>query len=311
MSVFDIGRGTKRQNLIPVQGFEASLPVTVVRGTEDGPNVLITAGIHNQEYVGIETANRLAQELEPSSIRGCVAIVHVCNPTGFFSFAPDVVPEDGKNLNRVFPGRNDGSVSEQLAHNLMNYYFNEASCFIDLHSGGYCEELIPHVYFQAMGDRYLENASKRMAQLVDADYMVRAKEYTGSSFSFAAKLGIPGVLLERGGMAAWSENDVLTYLSDVRRILHRLNVISRSEPQRKVPETIERVDYYSADSDGCWYPASAVGSLIKKGMPLGSIRDFFGRELMCPKAAADCVVLYQAGSLAIRRGDFLAACGDI
>jgi len=311
MSIFEISHGSKKQFFVPVPALAASLPVTVVKGFKDGPNVLITAGIHNQEYVGIETSNRLALELAPDRIQGCVTIVHVCNLTGFFALSPDVVPEDGRNLNRVFPGGEAGSASQRLASFIIDSFMTDASCLIDLHCGGYREELLPHVYYQGMGDKYLENASKQIAKLVDVEYMVRADSYSGSMFSFAAKLGIPGVIIERGGMAGWSENEVRAYLADIRRILQRLNVLEYSEPQRAKPLSISRVDHYNAGADGCWYPAAAIGVTIKKGEALGSIRDFFGNELASPIAEADCVILYQLGSLAVRSGEFLLACGAI
>lgn len=311
LNIFDIERGQKVQSMVPIPALGAALPVTVVRGVQDGPKVLITAGIHNQEYVGIETANRLSLMLQPEDVRGCVAVVHVCNPTGFAAISPDIVPEDGLNLNRVFPGGKDGSAAQRLADLLVEEFLSRASCFIDLHCGGYREQLEPHVYFQGMSDRYLENASRRLAGLVDVNYMVRATSYTGSLFSAAAKLSIPGILVERGGMALWSEEEVSACLFDVQRILHRLNVLARSEHQNTRPRQIGHVDYFSADAEGCWYPAAAAGSIVEKDKPLGCVRDFFGRELMRPTAAADCVILYQTGSLSVRRGDLLAACGEL
>lgn len=309
MNVFNIERGSKSQSMVNIPDYDGFLPVTVVRGRYDGPNVLISAGIHNQEYVGIEAANRLAAELDPSEIKGCVCIIHVCNPIGFFSFSPDIVPEDGKNLNRVFPGKKFGSASERLADFLTEEFLSGASCFLDLHCGGCREELAPHVYYQGMGDRFLENASKRMAKLVEADYMVRADIDTGSLFSHAAKMGIPGVLIERGGMALWSEEAVEKYLTDVKRILRVLDVLPYDVPQEKTPLLIEHVDFFCAQEDGCWYPAASAGTIIEKGKPLGSIRDFFGKELSCPIAKTDCVILYQVGSLAVIRDDFLVVCG--
>lgn len=311
MSIFDIKRGHKRQEMVNVTGYGALLPVTVVRGHEDGPNVLITAGIHNQEYAGIETANRLAAELEAECIKGCVCIIHVCNPVGFFGYAQDVVPEDGENLNRAFPGSKEGSASQKLADFICETFLNDASFLIDLHCGGWREELIPHVYYQGMGDKFLENASKRMAGLVEADYMVRSGCYTGSLLSFASKSGVPGVIIERGGMGEWSEEDVNIYLADIKRILERTGVMQFGVPQRKIPALLTNVDYFAAETDGCWYPSVQAGTIVMKGESLGCIRDFFGNELFRVEARTDCVILYQTRSLAMKSGDLLLACGVI
>lgn len=311
MSVFEIPVGTKKQNYVPVPELHTALPVTVVRGCGCGPNVLITAGIHNEEYVGIETANRLALGLDPARIRGAVAIIHLCNPTGFAALSRDVVPEDGQNLNRCFPGSADSGPTHRLAHFISEDFIKPASVHIDLHCGGGREELAPHVYYQAMAGPWLEEASKKLALLIDADWAVASKTLSGSAFSHASQYGIPSILMERGGMAEWSEDEVRAYLADVHRILHRVGVLAESTPQWRVPQSIEQCTYYTSEADGCWYRARPVGSPVRKGDALGEVRDPFGTVLYAPKAQKSGVLLYQVGAFSVRHGDLLAACGDL
>lgn len=309
MSIFDIEKGRKEQKYISVPGLEAQLPVTVVRSREDGSNVLITAGIHNEEYCGIETANRLASELTPDNMRGCVAIVHVCNPSGFTSVSRDVVPEDGQNLNRCFPGSADSGATHRLAHFLSEDFLRSASLHLDLHCGGGREQLTPHVYYQAMGGEVLEAASKTLASLVDTGYMVAVHELTGSAFSHASQFGVPSVLIERGGMAQWTEEEIQAFLSDVRRILCRVGVLDTCTPQAHIPREIIDMDYSNAPVGGCWYPAKSAGDVVVRDEQLGSVKDNFGRTLFEVKAPADSVILFQLGSFSARKGEILAAYG--
>ena len=311
MSIFDIPRGMKQQRFLSVPGLDAELPVTVIRGQKDGARVLLTAGIHCEEYTGIETANRLATELSPEKLIGCVCIIHVCNPTGFVSHSRDIVPEDGKNLNRCFPGSADSSAAPRLAHFITNDFIIPASCHIDLHCGGGCEELTPHVYFQQIEPGSVTEASKKLAALMDAKYMVPTKAYTGSAFSHAAFHGVPSVLLERGGMAQWTETDVDAYLADVRRVLCRLGVLSDCTQQKNVPEVIDEVDYYNGTATGCWYPALHAGDMVKAGERLGVVKDMFGHVLGEVTAVHDGVILYQVGSFSVSDGEFLVACGRV
>lgn len=309
MSVFDIEPGAKKQEYVSIPDFSAALPVTVIRGYPQGPNVLITAGIHNEEYVGIETANRLALELDPAKIRGTVAIIHMCNPTGFASLARDVVPEDGRNLNRCFPGSADSGPTHKLAHFITEDFIKPASVHIDLHCGGGREELAPHDYFQEMGVPELQEASEKLALLMDAEWAVGSTLVCGSAFSHASLCGIPSILMERGGMAEWSEDEVRAYLADVRRVLHRVGVLDASEPQRRVPQILSDCTHYNSEADGCWYRAHPAGSLVRRGDFLGEVCDPFGKPLCAVTANEDGVILYQLGSFSVRQGELLVTLG--
>ena len=94
---------------IHVKGTELHIPHVLLCGQTPGPTLLITAGIHNAEYVGIQAAIELSNELEVSKLHGNVIIVPLANRSGFENRTMSRVFEDGKNLNRVFPGNREGS----------------------------------------------------------------------------------------------------------------------------------------------------------------------------------------------------------
>ena len=93
---------------IHVEGTELHVPHVLLCGEQPGPTVLITAGIHNAEYVGIQAAIELSNELDVSTLRGNVVLVPLVNRSGFENRTMSRVFEDGKNLNRVFPWRPGG-----------------------------------------------------------------------------------------------------------------------------------------------------------------------------------------------------------
>lgn len=100
----EIKRGTKLRTMLPVPDTMTKIPLTVINGVEEGPTLLITAGIHGGEYPGIAAAIELGRDIEPEHVRGCLIILHPVNIQGFWARREFIVPEDGKNLNRVFPG---------------------------------------------------------------------------------------------------------------------------------------------------------------------------------------------------------------
>jgi hypothetical protein len=93
----------------------ATIPFTVVHGTTDGPVLALVAGTHGMEYVPIVALQRLRSSIDPAALRGTVVMVHVANMPSFLGRTIYYSPADGQNLNRVFPGKADGTLSERIA----------------------------------------------------------------------------------------------------------------------------------------------------------------------------------------------------
>lgn len=109
-----VERGTKLRTMLPVPGTDIEIPLTIINGAHDGATLLVTAGIHGGEYPGIAAAMELGRELDPQDICGSLIMLHPVNIQGFWARREFIVPEDGKNLNRVFPGNPQGTLSEKL-----------------------------------------------------------------------------------------------------------------------------------------------------------------------------------------------------
>jgi predicted deacylase len=304
--------GEKVTGTIAVPGTTVKLPVTLINGKNDGKTVLITAGIHNAEYSGIETAIQLAGEIEPDEICGGLIVIHLVNVSGFESRTMSVVPEDGKNLNRIFPGDPDGTEGDQICHFLVTAFFSQADFYIDLHAGDGYESLTPYVYYLGAAAPEVVAQAKAMAQNVDVPYMVRSDIATGGAYNYAGSCGIPSILIERGGEARWSEAEVAAYKADVKNVLRHLAVLEGMvKPNKNKPADVSAVVYENAAFTGCWYPRKKSGETFKKGEKLGVIKDYFGQLSTTCIAKYDGVILYQVSSLAILRDGPMIAYGRI
>ena len=91
-----------------------AIPLSVVRGRRPGPVLALVAGTHGYEYTSILALQRLLPWLDPRRLRGALILVHMANPPAFYGRRVYYGP-DGKNLNRVYPGKADGTVSERIA----------------------------------------------------------------------------------------------------------------------------------------------------------------------------------------------------
>ena len=129
----------------------ARIPVSLVRGSADGPVLALIAGTHGYEYPGISALQRLRQSIDPRTLRGTLILVHIANPPSFYGRTIYTSPADGKNLNRVFPGRPDGTLSERIAYEITTQVIAKADFLVDLHAGDGNEALRPYVYMPTRG----------------------------------------------------------------------------------------------------------------------------------------------------------------
>lgn len=287
--------GTVVRDHIHVEGTELSIPYVLLCGRASGPAVLISAGIHNAEYVGIQAAIELSNELNVDELCGTVVILPLVNRSGFEHRTMSMVFEDGKNLNRVFPGDAEGTAADRLAHILFETFIRHADAYIDLHCGDGYETLIPFVYY--LGDSPAEETARQMAQCVNTQYCVRSRCRTGGAYNLASVHGIPSVLIERGQMGLFSRAEIDADKADVKNILRLLNVMCGawiSYPKMQLSEYGD-----AAPCTGCWYPKKRVGDAFRKGEALGMIRDYFGNDLHTEYAPEDGILLYQCSSLNI------------
>src|SRR5262249_18003477 len=90
---------------------DTTIPITVVNGKKDGPVLALVAGNHGYEYPPIVALQMLRPRINPKKISGAIIMVHVANMPSFLGRTVYFSPVDGKNLNRVYPGKKDGTIS--------------------------------------------------------------------------------------------------------------------------------------------------------------------------------------------------------
>ena len=151
--------GKKEKGYWNIEKTNYHIPITIICGKQEGKTIVISSGVHSCEYVGIQAAIEIAQELSPNNISGTVIILHPVNYTGFFKRLPAVMPEDNKNLNRVFPGNKDGTLSEKIAYSFSKNLYPNIDFFFDLHGGDVQENVMPFVYFSGSADENIKEIS--------------------------------------------------------------------------------------------------------------------------------------------------------
>ena len=292
--------GEKWNGELELANGEIKLPVTVLHGHGTGKTMLITAGVHAGEYVGIQAAIELSQKLKIEKVKGTIVIVKVMNRPAFEARNGSMGLTDDKNLNREFPGDPQGTEMERLAWAVSQELQPVADYYIDLHSGDDYEKLTPYVYYAGMAAEEVVAESRKMAEQVDVPYMVKSNVASGGSYNYAASQGIPSILIERGGMGDWNYEEVRSTRRDVRNILCHMGIYQGIKDFRTYyPLDVADVRYQDAEESGLWYPFKKVGDMIQEGDILGEVRDYEGKVKEVSIAEFDGVLLYQCGTLQV------------
>ena len=304
--------GKKWSGELELANGDIRLPATVLHGHGTGKTMLITAGVHAGEYVGIQAAIELSQKLKIEKVNGTIIIVKVMNRPAFEARNGSMGLDDGKNLNREFPGNPDGTEMERLAWAISQELQPAADYYIDLHSGDDYEKLTPYVYYAGAAAEEVVSFSRQMAEQVDVPYMVKSNVASGGSYNYAASQGIPSILIERGGMGDWSYEEVSSTRRDVRNILCHMGFYQGLKDFRTYyPLDVADVRYQDAEENGLWYPFKKVGDMIQEGDILGEVRDYEGNVKEVSVAEFDGVLLYQCGTLQVLGNGPMVAYGRI
>jgi uncharacterized protein len=280
----------------PAEGLE--IPFAVIEGSEPGPVLLLTAGVHGSEFCSIEAAMRLLRA-PPQLARGTLLILPILNVEGFRSRSIFVMPEDGRNLNHVFPGAADGTASERLAHWLTTQVFPHIDAYVDLHNGDMIESLMTFTIFPATSA-----ASRDLAVVFGAGIAV-ASPGTGFAIEAASRLGIPSIIGETGGNGLWSQTQIDLLHCGLRRVMYHLKMITETPPPSATADELVTKWDPRSQCDGVWYPAKTLRERVEGGELLGRITDVFGNTLQEISAPHPGFILYLLTSLSVRKGEAL------
>ena len=289
-------------------------PYIAIAGLREGPVVLITAGIHAAEYTGIEAAIRLGRTISPDSVRGTILIIPLLNRPGFYERSIYVNPEDGDNLNRLFPGRPDGTWGERFAHHLLTEIVVRCDYAIDLHAGDLIEDLVAFVIYRETGTPSLDERVSQMADAYGARWAVKGmptSERPGSLFAVAALNGVASMIAESGGRGLLIEEDVARHVTGVTNILRTIGVLTGRPERVEPPTVVKSFEWLRAPVEGIFHSHVRVDQMVKPRDLLGDMTDLVGEPLAAMTAPIGGVVLFIVTSPAIKKNGLVLAIGEL
>jgi predicted deacylase len=290
----------------------ARLPVSLVRGTGDGPVLALIAGTHGYEYPGITALQRLRQSIDPHTLRGTMMLVHIANPPSFYGRTVYTSPADGKNLNRVYPGRPDGTLSERIAHAITTEVIAKADFLVDLHAGDANEALRPYVYMPVTGDARLDAATRGMALAFGLDHIVidtgRVAPLDATKFvdQTALARGIPAITTETGQLGQNDERSVALAEHGIQNLMRHLEMLDGTAEPNTGVVWLEGYQVVTSPVNGVFRATVRDGYAVAEGGLLGELYDAFGGKVGDVRAPFAGIVNYVIGTPPAVEGQPLA-----
>jgi uncharacterized protein len=300
---------TTRRHTLTLAGLE--VPVIELAGAADGPRLTVIAGVHGCEYASMDGVRKWARQLEDRELRGRVVAVPVLNLPSFRARSPFIVPDDGKNLNRCFPGDPAGTLAERLAYDAFTQLITGSDALIDVHAGDMVEALEPFALYDGSP---VEETARAMAIAFGLPYLVRTERADapigGTTSAAAADAGVAGITAEVGGCGLLEADAVAAHVEGCRNVMRHLGMLA--EPVRPAPgpqHMVDRFIWLRCSQAGWWQPAVGVGDEVPAGGRLGAVLDPFGDELEVIEAPEAGVPLFITSSPAVADDGLLLGLG--
>jgi predicted deacylase len=292
------------------------IPVTIVTGANDGPVLALIAGTHGSEPSPIVALQRVRAGLDPMQLSGTVIIVHIANLPSFEHRTIYRGPWDQKNLNRVFPGKADGSASERIAYAITSRVIDQCDCLLDMHSGDGNEALRPYAYWNVLGiDDDVDQRARGMALAFGLDHIVidrgRPRDVNASHFcsNTAQVRGKPAVTTEVGGMGVPTEDMVELNVRGAFRVMRHLEMLPGPHESVERPVWIEESEVLVSPDTGTWHAAVRPDQRVEQGTVLGHLTNYFGETIAEIRSPLTGKVLYVVVSPAMGKGEPMAMVG--
>jgi N2-acetyl-L-2,4-diaminobutanoate deacetylase len=290
------------------------IPITVIK-RGDGPTALLTGGNHGDEYEGPIALSKLAMELTDEDVSGRVIIVPYMNYPAFRA-ARRTSPIDRGNLNRTFPGRPDGSVTEKIADYFQRHLIPLADAVLDLHAGGKTLDFVPFAAVHVLPDAAQQARCEAAMFAFGAPYSMRMLELdsVGLFDTAVEDAGKVFVSTELGGGGTATAKSVAVAEQGVRGFLRHVGALVDNAPAaasrmpRRVTTLLDMPDgrcFTTSEHDGLLEPCKDLGERVDEGDVLARVYD--------PARTGAKPVEYRAqrsGLLAARHFPGLVQAGD-
>lgn len=245
------------------------MPIKVIHGKERGPCLLVFSVIRGNELNGLEIVNRLLQTLKEQEVKGTVIGIPVLNVYGLTHF-PATLPS-GKFLENCFPGNEEGSFGERIAHLFVSEILKKADYCIELQTGGLNHNILPQVYCN-----FDNKEAKKLAKSFQTPVVTDVEIGSNSLRQTTEDLQIPFLVYQGGEAMRFDDNTINLGMEGVVNVMKSLDMLSKAPNRDITPIFSKDEEWIVSHKGGILHPKVILGQTIKKGELVGVLMDPFG-----------------------------------
>lgn len=291
------------------------IPISVI-ASGAGSTALLTGGNHGDEYEGPIALQELAATLRPGDITGRVIVLPMMNLPAFAA-GRRCSPIDGGNMNRSFPGRPDGTVTQKIAHYIASRLVPLADIVLDYHSGGRTLDFLPFAAAHVLEDKAQEAACVAAMRAFNAPYSMKMLEIDNAGM-FDTEVEARGktfVTTELGGAGTATAASVAIARRGARNLLIHAGILA-GEPETAPSVMLDMPDsrcFVTAERPGLLEPLVDLGAEVRAGQPVGRLwpADRSGIAPLPCHAALDGILTARHVPGLAQMGDCLAVVAQV
>lgn len=283
------------------------VPIIVERGKEPGPCLLLVGGVHGDEINGIEIIRQIITKGFNKPTKGTIICIPLLNVFGFINQTREF--PDGRDLNRVFPGSEKGSLASRFAYHLMKDVIPHVDYCIDFHTGGAQRFNFSQIRIDKDDEELL-----KLSQVFGSPYIVYSKSQERTFRKSMANLGKKVLLFEGGKSLSLDKTVTKIGIQGAINVIHELGLRDFSPIITKInidkpPIIIKSSKWIRAKHSGMYRSSVNVGQKVEKGIKLGSISDPFGDFEKAFKSNEAGYILNSNHAPVVNQGDALLHIG--
>ncbi len=240
--------------------------VLVANGARPGPTLCLTAVVHGDEHNGLEIVRRVLYEIDPAHLSGAVIGVPIVNLDGFrrgTRYLPD-----RRDLNRYFPGKEQGSAAARLAHSLFEDVIKGCDYLVDIHTGSFHRANLTQVRGDLTNLDVVE-LSRRFGSTV----ILHNRGAVGTLRRAATDAGIPTVTLETGEPLRIQDRDVRHGVAAIQHAMSSLSMYPRALQSKNIASVYFESRWVRVNEGGVLMSGVRLGDLVEQGARLGTVTD--------------------------------------
>jgi uncharacterized protein len=274
------------------------VPVIIERSLNPGPVVLLLAGVHGDETNGVGILREIIGQKINKPKNGTIICIPVFNIFGYLIQTREF--PDGRDLNRMFPGSQNGSLASQFAYQFTKEIAPHVDYVIDFHTGGGQRDNIPQIRCNIDDEKGLE-----LAKIFNPPMIVFSNNISKSLRETINKMGKTVLLFEGGKSKELKASVINEGVNGAKNVLIYLGLIEGEITVKESPVFIKKAKWLRASHSGMFKILVNNGVKVKKKELLGVIEDPFGEFKKKIYAPFDCHIFCINKTPIINKGDAL------